>query len=163
MCCCKVGEFSRTFKTINKAKFLFIRIRRINTLYQLRPTVFRTALPALSPAPRLGLVAARARQGHRRGPARAPSRAFGARRSEPGAKPVQKQNITPSAPLTYTLYLLCTFNVFEHTVMKDETWRRLKPLAVRICAKSVASSACETNWSNVDFILNKRRTKLKNE
>ena len=34
---------------------------------------------------------------------------------------------------------------------------------VRICAKSVASSACETNWSNVDFILNKRRTKLKNE
>ena len=39
----------------------------------------------------------------------------------------------------------------------------MKPLAVRICAQSVASSACETNWSNVDFIRNKRRTKLKNE
>ena len=36
-------------------------------------------------------------------------------------------------------------------------------MAVRICSKSVASSACETNWSNVNFILNKRRTKLKNE
>ena len=39
----------------------------------------------------------------------------------------------------------------------------LKPLAIRICSKSVSSSACETNWSNVDFILSKRRTKLKDE
>ena len=41
--------------------------------------------------------------------------------------------------------------------------KNLKPLAIRICSKSAASSACETNWSNVDFILNKRRTKLTNE
>ena len=41
--------------------------------------------------------------------------------------------------------------------------KTLKPMAIRITSKSAASSACETNWSNVDFILSKRRTKLSNE
>jgi hypothetical protein len=36
----------------------------------------------------------------------------------------------------------------------------LTPMAVKIEAAAPASSSCEQNWSAVDFILNKRRTKL---
>ena len=39
--------------------------------------------------------------------------------------------------------------------------KTLKPMAIRICSNSAAFSACETNWSNVDLIVNKRCMKLK--
>ena len=52
----------------------------------------------------------------------------------------------PSAPLTYTLYLCCTSNLFISLIQtrsKDETWRRLVDLAVCFnCYLSASPVTC---------------------
>ena len=86
------GRYNRFFFVFGKNFDYFNSKIKVGSLRY--PMKMVMSWPGLCTAPCRALFAARARQAPRRGWARAPSRAFGARRSEPGAKPVQKQKIT---------------------------------------------------------------------